>query len=67
MATLQVKNSLRKKRRDIKDALGDDIIRYIVELVLNSDDSYRRMENRHEVISGDKVIYIELKIERKGD
>ena len=59
MAIVHVEDSLRKKRRDIKEALGNDIIRYIIELVLNSDDSYKRMEKNG--TKGIKLIYIELK------
>lgn len=33
----------RKRKRDLHDTLGDDILRYIVELVTNADDSYRRL------------------------
>ena len=60
MVNIKVNDSLRKKRRELRDSLGDDILRYITELVTNSDDSYRRMENDN-LISRDivKKIYLE--------
>lgn len=62
MAIINVENSIRKKRRDLKDALGDDILRYIAELITNSDDSYRRIEAKEQsnIVDFEKVIYIEL-------
>ena len=62
MGQIYVRDSLRKKRRAIKDALGNDILRYIAELLTNSDDSYRRLENQNIDDNKEKVIYIELKI-----
>ena len=36
----KVRVNARKKERDRQNALGDNILRYITELVTNSDDSY---------------------------
>ncbi len=61
MEKIEVQDSLRKKKRVLNDALGDDILRYIAELLTNSDDSYHRMEVNNLVdINEKKVIYIEL-------
>lgn len=62
MPQIRVVDSHRKKKRELLDSLGDDLLRYIAELVTNSDDSYRRLENSGINISDEnKVIYIELK------
>lgn len=66
MAIIKVKTALRKKKRDLKNALGDDILRYIAELVTNADDSYRRKEAKGIVSKNDNVIYIELQRERRS-
>lgn len=65
MGQIYVQDSLRKKKRAIKDALGNDILRYIAELLTNSDDSYRRLENQNIDNNKEKVIYIELKKEKR--
>lgn len=65
MGQIYVQDSLRKKKRAIKDALGNDILRYIAELLTNSDDSYRRLENKKIDNNQEKVIYIELKKEKR--
>ncbi len=52
-----VKIADRKRKRNIINALGTDITRYIVELVTNSDDSYRRMKKS---APKEKIIRIEL-------
>lgn len=62
MGSIQVKTSLRKRRRELKNALGDDILRYIAELVTNSDDSYKRMKNK---TNNKKIIRIELQKDRR--
>ena len=64
MTKIMVQSSLRKKRRDLKDTLGDDILRYIAELITNSDDSYRRLESDGN-ISEKNDIYIELSSDRR--
>ena len=65
MEIIKVKDSARKKKRDLRNALGDDILRYVAELVTNSDDSYRRIESRGELYTGEKIIYIELLKDKK--
>ncbi len=57
MSRIEVKTSLRKRRRELKNALGDDILRYIAELVTNADDSYKRLK---EDSPEEKIIIIEL-------
>ena len=59
--TIKVNDDQRYLRRKIKSALGKDILRYIVELVTNSDDSYRRIEKSNpEKVNVPKKIYIRL-------
>lgn len=59
---INVVDSKRKKKRELLYSLGDDLLRYIAELVTNCDDSYRRIENNGISVPDDsKVIYIELK------
>ena len=41
---IYVTDSERKLIQDLKSSLGDNLLRYIVELVTNCDDSYSRME-----------------------
>lgn len=68
MATIKVVESKRKKKRDLRDSLGDDLLRYIAELITNSDDSYRRMESANLIpLEEEKVIYIELKQDRRSE
>ena len=63
---IKVKIDPRKKERDRSNALGNDILRYITELVTNSDDSYKRLEQRH--IKHDGLILIKLeKDNRTGE
>ena len=57
----------RKKRRDMQNALGDNILRYITELLTNADDSYKRLETDFPGKSNDNVIYISLETEEKND
>jgi len=66
MTTIKVKTALRKKKRDLKNALGDDILRYIAELVTNADDSYRRRKTKGIDSEHDNIIYIELQKERRS-
>lgn len=68
MKTVIVQDSLRKKRRELKDALGDDILRYIAELITNCDDSYRRLEN-YKLLDKDitKNIYIEVNQDKENN
>lgn len=55
----------RKKERDRANALGDNILRYITELVTNSDDSYKRLEKDN--IEHDNLILIKLEQERRSE
>lgn len=55
----------RKKERDRANALGDNILRYITELVTNSDDSYKRLEKDN--IEHDNLILIKLEKERRSE
>ena len=57
----------RKKRREMQNALGDNILRYITELLTNSDDSYKRLEADFPEKENDNVIYISLENERRND
>ena len=50
----------RKKKRDLKNALGDDILRFLTELITNSDDSYKRLQSQGLLNCGKKTIVIEL-------
>jgi hypothetical protein len=66
MPIIVVEDSKRKKRRDINTALGNDLIRYIAELVTNSDDSYKREEEKNNLpLDEPKPIYIEIKMHPK--
>lgn len=60
---IAVQTSLRKKRRELLDALGDNILRYIAELVTNADDSYKRLGDS---APENKLILIELKKDPKN-
>ena len=51
MAQYKVHDSINKKKRELLDSLGDDILRYVAELVTNSDDSYRREEKRGNMLT----------------
>lgn len=68
MAQYKVHDSINKKKRELLDSLGDDILRYVAELVTNSDDSYRREEKRGNMpLEDQKVIYVEIcKDKRNG-
>lgn len=57
----------RKKRRELQNALGDNILRYITELLTNADDSYKRLEADFPERTNDNVIYISLEPDRRSD
>lgn len=64
MAEFIVEESSRKVLRDVLDQVGKDVVRYLVELITNSDDSYRRLENSNDAtdeyrnkIKSIKIIY----------
>lgn len=61
----KVKIDPRKKERDRANALGDNILRYVTELVTNSDDSYKRLEKDN--IEHDNLIIIKLEKERRNE
>ncbi|MDI6453683.1 hypothetical protein [Peloplasma aerotolerans] len=42
---IQVKNAYRKTRRDIRKVFSDNFLKIITEVVLNADDSYKRIES----------------------
>ena len=67
MEKIAVQDLLRKKKRELNAALGDDILRYIAELLTNADDSYKRLESSFLVPKDlEKVIYIEVKEDAKN-
>jgi hypothetical protein len=47
MGQFIVKDAHRKVKRDIGKVFGDDFRKIITELILNSDDSYNRLEQNH--------------------
>ena len=57
-----VVNSKRKIMRDMKSAIGDDILRFIAELLTNSDDSYKRINN----FVGEKKIIIRVEKDKRN-
>ncbi len=62
-----VKTANRKIKRDLLNALGKDILRYLVELLTNADDSYRRLESKGIPVNNEKIIKIEVKADRRND
>lgn len=67
MIIVEVQDSERKKRRELLDSLGDDLLRYIAELVTNSDDSYNREEDKGNMpVEDEKVIYIEVCTDKRS-
>ncbi|MBQ9314280.1 MAG: hypothetical protein IJ220_04660 [Clostridia bacterium] len=66
MGKMEVTDALRKMRRDFKSALGDDILRFITELLTNSDDSYRRMTRDGLNNTCDNKIFIFLEKEKRN-
>lgn len=59
---VQVKNAYRKTRRDIRKVFSDNFLKIITEVVLNADDSYKRIE---EIEHSTKVKEIVIKLDRK--
>lgn len=57
----------RKKRREMQNALGDNILRYITELLTNSDDSYKRLEIDYPNQINDNTIYISLEKDKRSE
>ncbi len=66
MESYQVVDSKRKKLRDLKSALGDDILRFIAELLTNSDDSYRRIESESGINTETNKIIIRLEKDKRN-
>ena len=60
MGELIVKYDARKVKRDIRKVFNGDFLKIITEIVLNSDDSYKRLE-QNEDIKTKKEIIIEIK------
>ncbi len=59
--SFEVKDALRKVQRDLKESLSNDVVSYISEILTNSDDSYRRLENSGSV-SRDMIKPISIQI-----
>ena len=66
MGKIVVTDAIRKLRREFKSALGDDILRFITELLTNSDDSYRRMNQDGSNTGTDNKIRIVLEKEKRN-
>ena len=62
MKAREVRDAKRKTRRDIKTALSNDFNKYLAEIILNADDSYKRIENAEE---DNGVKEIRIHIDRK--
>lgn len=60
MGELIVKYDARKVKRDIRKVFNGDFLKIITEIVLNSDDSYKRLEHSED-IKTKKEIIIEIK------
>lgn len=58
---VQVKNAYRKTRRDIRKVFSDNFLKIITEVVLNADDSYKRLE---EIENNGTVREIIIKLSR---
>jgi hypothetical protein len=54
----------RKKTRDLNSALSKDFNKYLAEIVLNSDDSYKRLKSRN-LISAESTNKIIIELNRK--
>lgn len=59
---IQVKNAYRKTRRDIRKVFSDNFLKIITEVVLNADDSYKRLEESN---PDSKVKEIVVTLDRK--
>lgn len=59
----RIVNDERKADRDVRKSLGNDICRFLAEIITNSDDSYRKLETESkdsEYIVSKKPIYIDI-------
>lgn len=59
MELIKVKDDRRHTKRKMHDALGNDLIKILTELITNSDDSYRRLKRMSGELNN-KVIYINV-------
>lgn len=58
----EVTSAQRKRRRDITKTLNNDFLKYITEILLNSDDSYTRLESKTDNLNIKKIdIYLNRK------
>lgn len=67
MEEIEVKTALRKKKRELANALGKDILRYLAELLTNADDSYKRLEAQGIDDGREKIIKIEVSKYKKNN
>jgi len=56
MKKRRVSVARRKLRRDIKNPLAGDFIKYLAEIILNADDSYKRIEEKTDDDSPKKIV-----------
>jgi len=61
MSTYEVMDANRKIKRDIQKVFGDDFLKIITEILLNSDDSYNRMRGKKRKTFGQ----IQVKLNRR--
>jgi hypothetical protein len=59
-----VKEDPRKSKRDLRKVFNSDFLKIITEIILNSDDSYRRLENQSRVDSNQEIKIILKRKER---
>lgn len=65
---IYIEDSSRTAKRKQQKALGNSCVAYLVELITNSDDSYKRLESNGTVsIEEIKPIYIDLKKKKSGE
>lgn len=65
---IYIEDSSRTAKRRQQKALGNSCVAYLVELITNSDDSYKRLESSGLASVEDvKPIYIDLKKNKKGE
>ena len=43
---IRVKKDKRKNRRDLQAPFGKNFVKYLAEIITNSDDSYKRLEEK---------------------
>ncbi len=52
----KVKENIRKTKRDLLNIFNNDFLKMITEIVLNSDDSYKRIEKHEKELSKKRII-----------